>query len=88
MCLALPGQVVSVEHLSEDGVGAEGVVDFQGTRVKVSLALVPGVSVGSWVLVHAGMALEMLDESEARQTWHYLSEAGVPGIPTTFRELQ
>ena len=84
MCLAVPGQLISIESSGEDEFGAEGMVDFQGTRVKVSLALVPAISVGSWVLVHAGMALETLDEDEARKTWRYLSESGVPGMPESF----
>ncbi len=76
MCLAVPGRIVSIREDSRFAVGHEGVVDFQGTTVEVSLALVPHARVGSWVLVHAGMVLEELDEVEARQTWDYLRQAG------------
>jgi hydrogenase expression/formation protein HypC len=52
-------------------------VDFQGSRAEVSLALVPEASAGDWVLVHAGFAISVLNEAEARETWQYLEEAGL-----------
>jgi hydrogenase expression/formation protein HypC len=72
MCLAVPGRIIERR-------GELASVDFQGTRVEVSLALTPEAQVGSWVLVHAGFAISDLDEAEARQTWAYLREAGVLG---------
>ncbi len=70
MCLAVPGQVIERR-------GDEATVDFHGSRVEVSLALTPDAEVGSWVLVHAGFAINLLDEAEARETWQYLCEAEV-----------
>jgi hydrogenase expression/formation protein HypC len=52
-------------------------VDFQGSRVDVSLAMTPEAAAGDWVLVHAGFALTVLDEAEARRTWEVLAAAGV-----------
>jgi hydrogenase expression/formation protein HypC len=72
MCLAVPGKILEVRGADPAHVGPVGVVDFQGSRVNVSLAFTPEVSVGDWVLVHAGFALSVLDEEEARQTWEYL----------------
>lgn len=73
MCLAVPGKVVEVRE--DNTAGRLGSVDFQGSRVEVSLELVPDADLGSWVLVHAGFAITQLDEAEARETWEYLSAA-------------
>jgi len=75
MCLAVPGKIIAVRDA--DCSFPSGTVDFQGSRVDVSLALVPEASVGDWVLVHAGFAISRLNEAEARETWQYLSEAGL-----------
>jgi len=77
MCLAVPGRVVFIDENQAGALGPEGLVDFLGTKTRVSLVLVPQARVGSWVLVHAGMALEELDAEEASRTWSYLREAGV-----------
>lgn len=77
MCLAVPGRVISIDEHPDDALGPEGLVDFLGTETRVSLVLVPSARVGSWVLVHAGMALEELDAKEASRTWDYLREAEV-----------
>lgn len=65
MCLAVPGQVVELQ----DG---EAVVDFQGNRMSVSTIMTPEVKPADWVLVHAGFAITILPEAEARETWSYL----------------
>jgi len=81
MCLAVPGKIVSVTKDPEDPVtGSSGRVDFQGSRVDVSLAMVPEAEIGDWVLVHAGYALTALDEDEAQETWDYLRQAGLDEI--------
>ena len=66
MCLAVPGKIVAIRE--PQGPSRTGIVDFQGSRVEVGLALVPEVIEGDWVLVHAGFALNRLDEAEARET--------------------
>jgi hydrogenase expression/formation protein HypC len=77
VCLAVPGRVVSIDESNADAPGAVGTVDFQGSQVDASLAMVPDVAIGDWVLVHAGFAISKLDEAEARQTWEYLRDADV-----------
>lgn len=82
MCLAVPGKIVEIK--SDDpatATGAIGTVDFQGSRLDVSLAFVPEAKLGDWVLVHAGFALNVLDEQEAAETWQYLEEAGLAELP-------
>jgi len=78
MCLAVPGKIVALDR--PDGAFPFGTVDFQGSRVEVSLALVPEAGMGDWVLVHAGFAISRLEESEAKETWKYLKEAGIAPI--------
>ena len=67
MCLAIPGQIIEL-------VGSEALVDFKGNRMKVATMLVPEASERDWVLVHAGFAITLIDEEEARITWSYLDE--------------
>lgn len=73
MCLAVPGRIVEITEDRDDAVtGRLASVDFQGSRVEVSLAMTPEAGAGDWVLVHAGFALAVLDEAEARETWELL----------------
>jgi hydrogenase expression/formation protein HypC len=60
MCLAVPARIVSIE-------GSLGVIDLEGVRREVSLMLVPDAQVGQYALVHAGFAITVLDEEEARK---------------------
>lgn len=64
MCLAVPGQVVSIE----DDPLRTAVVSFAGVIKSVSLALVPEAGVGDYVIVHVGFAISKLDEEAARRT--------------------
>ena len=61
MCLAVPARLIEVN----DSVG---VADFGGVRREVSVLFVPEAQVGDYVLVHAGSAIERLDEAEAEET--------------------
>jgi len=71
MCLAVPGKLVAVADTGSL-TGRSGTVDMQGNRVEISLALTPDAAVNDWVLVHAGFAIQTLDEADARETWEYL----------------
>lgn len=85
MCLAVPGRIVEIlDNGGSNGapaVGPVATVDFQGSRVDVSLAMAPEAGVGQWVLVHAGFAIAVLDEEEARGTWEYLQAGGAGEMP-------
>lgn len=74
MCLAIPGKVLSIE----DGgtLAREGQVDFAGVVKKVNLSFVPEAKVGDYVLVHVGVAIATIDESEANEVFAYLSQVG------------
>jgi hydrogenase expression/formation protein HypC len=62
MCLAIPVRVV---ELRDD---ATAIVDLDGIRKEISLALVDGVAVGDYVILHVGYALARLDPDEAART--------------------
>jgi|BarGraNGADG00211_3_1021988.scaffolds.fasta_scaffold44174_2 hydrogenase expression/formation protein HypC len=68
MCLAIPAEVVEI---FEDETA---LIEFGGAKRKVSLALVDGVGTGDFVLVHAGFAIEVVDEEEARKTMELLEQ--------------
>lgn len=59
MCVGVPARVVQI--LDEQ----EAWVELEGVRRKVSLLLLPEVSEGDHVIVHAGFAIQRLDEREA-----------------------
>ena len=71
MCLAIPTRVV---ELLPD---SQAVVDLGGVRKTISLALVDGVAVGDYVIVHVGYALTRLDPVETEQTLALMAEAGI-----------
>lgn len=87
MCLAVPGKIVEIRGADETASpGPLGTVDFQGSRLEISLAFTPEARQGDWVLVHAGFALNVLDEAEARETWAYLEEADLADMPDELRQ--
>jgi hydrogenase expression/formation protein HypC len=67
MCLAVPARLVVRD-------GDEGIADLQGNRLRVTMFLVPDAQVGDWILVHAGFAIQRLDEGTAEQTWSVLDD--------------
>ena len=74
MCLGIPGRVVEI---TEDAAMPMGVVDFGGVKRETCLAYVSDeISVGNYVIVHAGFAISILDEEEARQSFELLREMG------------
>ena len=72
MCLAIPGKVESIS--GSDQLSRVGKVNFGGILKEVSLAYVPEVKVGDYVIVHVGFALSRLDEAEAHKVFDYLKE--------------
>ncbi len=62
MCIAVPGKVINIDDINM------ATVDFGGTTKVASADLVSNISVGDYVLVHAGFIINVLDESEAEET--------------------
>ena len=81
MCWAVPAKVMEIE---ED----TGTVELSGTRREVGFHLLEDVSVGDYVLVHAGFAIQKLDPAEAQETLRLLQEAtqGRPEVEDDERE--
>jgi hydrogenase expression/formation protein HypC len=72
MCLAIPGKVLSIS--GEDPLTRMGRIDFSGVVKQASLAYVPEVVVGDYVIVHVGFALSKVDEDEAQKVFEYLKQ--------------
>lgn len=66
MCLAIPGKILSIED--NESLMRTGKVGFGGVIKDISLAFVPEARLGDYVIVHAGIALTILDEKEAQKT--------------------
>lgn len=63
MCLAIPGKIVEIDKKKE-----HATVDYGGgTKRKANISLV-NVKIGDYILVHAGFAIEVLNEKEAKET--------------------
>jgi len=68
MCLAVPMQVKSIEN-------EMAVCEIDGVKREACLMMIDGVQVGDYVLIHAGFAIERIDEDEAQLTLKALREA-------------
>lgn len=75
MCLAIPGKVQSIET-QYNGMVRIAKVSFGGIVKEASLEMLPNVAVGDYVLVHVGVAISKIDETEAAKTFDYLKEMG------------
>jgi len=73
MCLAVPGQIVSVSD--EGRFSRSGKVSFDGVMRAVNLSCVPEADIGDYVLVHAGVAIGRINQDEARRTLALLAQA-------------
>lgn len=60
----------------DDPLTRMGKIDFSGVVKLASLACVPEVKVGDYVIVHVGFALSQIDEAEAQKVFEYLKEMG------------
>ncbi|NOT01887.1 MAG: HypC/HybG/HupF family hydrogenase formation chaperone [Phycisphaerales bacterium] len=74
MCLAIPGRILDVRD--DEPILRNGRVDFGGIIKQVSLACVPEARVGQYVLVHAGLAINIVDETEAQRVFDYIETIG------------
>ncbi len=72
MCLAIPGKIISIDN--SDPVMITGRVSFAGVIKEINLAFVPQAQVGDYVIVHAGFALNKIDEKEAETVFDYLNQ--------------
>lgn len=67
MCLAIPSRIVELEQ-------NRAKVELSGNIIEADVSLLDEAAVGDWVLVHAGFAIERLDEEDARETLEMFAE--------------
>jgi len=67
MCLAVPMKLIEKDAW-------QGLAELGGVKRQVNLMLVPHAKVGDYVVVHAGGAIEVLDEAEAKKTIEIFQE--------------
>jgi len=67
VCLAIPVRIKSIN-------GIEAEVEIGGITRKTSLMLTPEAKVGDYVLLHAGYAINILDQAEAEETLAIFAE--------------
>jgi hydrogenase expression/formation protein HypC len=68
MCLAVPAKITQIDE------SGQGSVSYLGSEVKANFSLVPQARLGDWVIVHAGFAISVMDEAEARETLQLFKE--------------
>lgn len=66
MCLAVPGKIIAIS--GNESLFRTGQIDFSGIKKEVSLAYLPEAKLNDYVIVHAGFALSIIDEHEARES--------------------
>jgi hydrogenase expression/formation protein HypC len=71
MCLGIPGKIQSIY----DNYGTKmAKIDFGGVSREACIEVIPEAKPGDWTIVHAGFALNLLSEAEARETLEILEE--------------
>ncbi len=68
MCLGVPMQVKTIEN-------EVALCEIDGVQREASLMMIDDVQVGDYVLIHAGFAIEKIDDNEAKLTLKALREA-------------
>jgi hydrogenase expression/formation protein HypC len=68
MCLGVPMQVKSIENDT-------AVCEIDGVQREASLMMIDDIQIGDYVLIHAGFAIEKIEESEAQITLQALRDA-------------
>jgi hydrogenase expression/formation protein HypC len=72
MCLAIPARITAIDLTTDTAKVALGAISKE-----ISLALVEDASVGDYVLVHVGYALNKISEEEAQRTLELIAEMGL-----------
>lgn len=69
MCLAVPIKIKSIDK------NLVAIGELEGVNIEFSVQLIENPEVGTYAIVHAGVAIEILDEAEAKETIALLKEA-------------
>ena len=73
MCLAVPMEIVEIN-------GDVAVTQADGTSTKANISLIENLQVGDYVIVHAGFAIEKLDQQEAEARLDLFKELAEKGV--------
>ena len=76
MCLGVPMQVKTIEN-------EVAMCEIDGVQREASLMMLDDVKIGDYVLIHAGFAIEKIDDDEAQLTLKALREALDMGLTAT-----
>lgn len=88
MCLAVPGKVLEINP-TEDAFLRSARVSFNGVVKQISLTCAPEAKVGDYVLVHVGIAISIIDEKDAEETFRYLRQMGeLDGLESELERLE
>jgi len=71
MCLAIPGKIIEIYEENDLKMGK---IDFSGSVNTACLAYVPEAEIGHYVVVHAGFAIQVLDEQQAQEVFEAWDE--------------
>ncbi len=66
MCLAVPMKLIKIE-------GTKGIAELGNLQREIGLLLLENAKIGDYVIVHAGYAIQILDEKEALETLRILN---------------
>jgi len=61
MCLAIPAKIIKIENRT-------AISDMMGNEVRADISVMPDVKVGDYILIHAGFAIQRIDERDAQET--------------------
>ena len=67
MCIAIPARI-------EEILEGDAIVNYNGVNVKVNIMFIEDPKIGDYVLVHAGCAIQKIDEDYANETLEIFSE--------------
>lgn len=67
MCLGVPGKIIRLD-------GRNAVAEILGAERGISIELLENVKIGDYVLIHAGCAIQVIDEQEALDTIQLFNE--------------
>jgi hydrogenase expression/formation protein HypC len=73
MCLGIPGKIIEIYT---SGTLKMAKIDFGGVTREACIETIPEAKVGDYTIIHAGFALNLMSESEARETLDALKELG------------
>ncbi len=74
MCLAVPGKIIKI--FENDPLSRMGQIDFSGISKEISLAYLPEAKLDDYVIVHAGFAISLIDEEDAKESLNAFQELG------------